>query len=277
MTPVNLHRPAVLALALAATACGRAPWNPSIIELASPAAPRGSSGPQLTTFGGRALLSWIERDGARASLKFAERTPSGWSDPRVVASGDDWFVNWADVPSVIRLPEGVLAAHWLQNAGDDPEAYDVKLSFSRDDGATWSTPTTPHHDGTANEHGFASLYPAPGGGLGLIWLDGRAVQGEGAGAMTLRSAVFAPDGSQRSESLVDDRVCDCCPTAAVATADGIVAAYRDRSEQDVRDIYVTRLVGGAWTKPAAVHDDGWRIDACPVNGPSLAANARQVA
>ena len=28
------------------------------------------------------------------------------------ASGDDWFVNWADFPSVIALPDGSLAAHW---------------------------------------------------------------------------------------------------------------------------------------------------------------------
>jgi hypothetical protein len=261
---------------MAAGGCSDA-WHPAVQELPSPAADRGTSGPQLSTLDGRAILSWLEREDDRATLKFADRTASGWSEPRTVASGSDWFVNWADVPSVVRLPEGVLAAHWLQKNATDTYAYDVRLSFSKDEGRTWSAPTTPHHDGTANEHGFATLFAAPGGGLGLVWLDGRAMQGEGNGAMTLRSALFAADGTQRSESLVDERVCDCCPTAAVTTADGIVTAYRDRGDQEVRDIFVSRFADGAWTKPAAVHDDGWRIDACPVNGPALAAHERQVA
>jgi hypothetical protein len=104
------------------------------------------------------------------------------------------------------------------------------------------------------------------------------MEGEGRGAMTLRAASFGADGVQTSESLIDDRVCDCCPTAAVRTADGgIVAAFRDRSADEVRDIHVSRLVGGTWTRSAAVHDDQWRIDACPVNGPALAASSQQVA
>jgi hypothetical protein len=45
-------------------------------------------------------------------LRFAERTATGWSEPRTVASGADWFVNWADVPSVIRLANGTLVG-WV--------------------------------------------------------------------------------------------------------------------------------------------------------------------
>ena len=36
-------------------------------------------------------------------------------------------------------------------------------------------------------------------------------------------------------------------------------AYRDRSADEVRDISIVRRVGGRWTKPAPVHDDGWKI------------------
>ena len=84
------------------------------------------------------LLSWIERAGDLATLKFAERTPSGWSPPRTVATGSDWFVNWADVPSVLRLPDGTLVAHWLQKSGSDTYAYDVRLVRSADKGKTWT-------------------------------------------------------------------------------------------------------------------------------------------
>lgn len=68
----------------------------------------GSAQPQLTVSHRGVLLSWIERSGDTATLKFAERTTTGWTEARTVASGADWFVNWADVPSVIRLADGTL-------------------------------------------------------------------------------------------------------------------------------------------------------------------------
>ncbi|MGE3275345.1 MAG: sialidase family protein [Vicinamibacterales bacterium] len=242
--------------------------------------------PRLTTSANGVLLSWIAQDGPRATLKFAERTAGGWTTPITVASGEDWFVNWADVPSVVRLSTGDLAGHWLQKSGPDTYAYDVRVSWSTDNGATWAPSVTPHHDGTATEHGFASLYEAPNGGLGLVWLDGRGMTGadghdahagNDAGAMSVRAATFDSDWTQTSESAVDVRVCECCPTAIAVTADGPIAAFRNRTDDEVRDIFVSRLDGGTWSEPTAIHEDGWRIPACPVNGPALAAEGRHLA
>ena len=248
--------------------------------LPSPARGRASL-PQLTAHAGGAVLSWVETSGRTATLRFAERTPDGWTPARTVASGSDWFVNWADVPSVVRLDRGRLAAHWLQKSGPDTYAYDVRLAFSSDDGRTWSPPASPHHDGTKTEHGFASLFALPGGDLGLVWLDGRAMSpgghGHGGGAMSLRAARFDPSGRQRDESLVDDRVCECCPTAVAVTAEGPIAAFRNRAEGEVRDIHVSRHVAGAWTTSVPVFDDRWEFPACPVNGPAIDADGRRVA
>jgi hypothetical protein len=249
-------------------------------QLVSPAQ-TNSAAPQLTAQSGPAILSWIERDGARATLRFAERTASGWSQAMDVAAGQDWFVNWADVPSVIRLANGTFAAHWLQKSAGDTYAYDVRLSFSRDDGKTWTRAVSPHHDGTPTEHGFASLFEVSDSGLGLVWLDGRSMRAgdhEGDhGSMSVRAAVFDATGKQTSETVVDDRVCECCPTAVAVTSEGPIAAFRNRSAEEVRDIYVSRLSGDRWTEPTPVHDDGWKIPACPVNGPALSARDRRVA
>ena len=258
-----------------------ADWPPGVTTVSSPAAPN-SGQPQLSALGDRVVLSWVERSGDTATLRFAERTDAGWTAARTVASGADWFVNWADVPSVIPLQHESMAAHWLQKSAVSTYAYDVRVSFSRDRGRTWSPSVTPHHDGTQTEHGFASLFPMAGQGLGLVWLDGRqmkegAHEGMSAGNMSLRAAMFAPDGTQASEVLIDDRVCECCPSAAAMTADGPIVAYRNRTTDEIRDIYVSRLVGGAWSAPRAVHNDNWRIAACPVNGPALSARGRDVA
>lgn len=269
----------LVAVAVSPTPSGPLPALPAPAPIVSPAQHRAGM-PQLTEHNGLVLLSWIELDGDVATLRFAEREGAGWSTPRTVASGADWFVNWADVPSVLRLDDTRLAAHWLQKSGPDTYAYDVRLSFSADRGATWSPPTTPHHDGTKTEHGFASLFREPAGGLGLIWLDGRAMtpggHGHGGGAMTLRAASFGPDGRQATEALLDDRVCECCPTAAAVTGEGVVIAYRDRAAGEVRDIYVSRRTNGAWSAPAAVFADNWQFPACPVNGPAIDALGRTV-
>ena len=256
-------------------------WSPIVSPVTSPAA-IDSGQPQLSALGNRVVLSWVERSGDNASLRFADRTDTGWTGAQTVASGSDWFVNWADVPSVIPLQHESMAAHWLQKSAASTYAYDVRLTFSRDRGRTWAPSLTPHHDGTKTEHGFASLFPMAGQGLGGVWLDGRQMKegahdGMDAGSMSLRGAMFAPDGSQASETLIDDRVCECCPLATAVTADGPIVAYRNRTADEIRDIYVSRMVGGQWSEPRSVHDDRWRIAACPVNGPALSASGRDVA
>ena len=47
--------------------------------------------------------------------------------------------------------------------------------------------------------------------------------------------------------------------------------YRNRSDQEIRDIAITRLVDGNWTEPTINHADNWEISGCPVNGPKVVA------
>jgi hypothetical protein len=261
---------AALALCAVLTADERA----LVVEpIASPAG-ANSLAPQLTVEGDRAILSWIERSGKQAALKFAERTAAGWSEARVVVSSDHLMVNSADVPSVRPMPDGTLAAHWMVENGPDPEAYDLRLAWSAD-GRTWSAPVAPNRDKTISQHGFASLFPTAGGGLGVVWLDGRTTHGE-EGDMQMRAAMYDGAHKQLSDAVIDARVCECCPTAVALAADGPVAAYRNRSTGEIRDIYVTRLETGRWTMPAPVHRDNFKIEGCPVNGPAIAARGRDV-
>jgi hypothetical protein len=220
-------------------------------------------------------MSWIEpvADGGHA-LRFAAWDGARWSEPGTIASGTGWFVNWADFPAMVALSETQLAAHWLQRSGPGRYAYDVMLSQSADAGATWSPPLSPHRDGTETEHGFVSLFDHDGD-IGIVWLDGRHFE---AGAhedptneMMVRFTTLAADGTLADEVLLDQRACDCCQTAVALTARGPVVAYRDRSAEEVRDIAVVRLVDGEWTPPRTLHEDGWSISGCPVNGPAAHA------
>ncbi|MBB3342797.1 sialidase family protein [Luteimonas sp. RC10] len=257
-----------------------------------PATGPGSSAPDLVAGpDGLLVLSWINsRQGRRHAFQYARFDPAAqrWRNaPTTIAIGNRMFVNWADTPHVLPTPDGALWAHWLQKRGDAPYAYDVVLARSRDGGANWSAPVPAHDDGTATEHGFVSMW-AQGGGLGLAWLDGRNTGGghaddaggdhaahEGA-PMTLRAAVFDANLQRTVEHEIDARVCDCCQTAAAVTGRGPVVVYRGRTEAEVRDVMLTRLENGAWRTPARVHADDWTMPACPVNGPSVAAQGDAV-
>jgi hypothetical protein len=255
-------------------------------ELPSPAG-TGSGQPNLAVSpDGRVYLSWIERLGeGRFSLRFATLEKDGWSTPRVIAEGSNWFVNWADFPSMVALPDGSLAAHWLVKSGQGTFDYDVNISRSFDGGKTWDKPFVPHRDGVKAEHGFVSLFAAKDGSLAAVWLDGREMKtaegghDHGQGNMTLRYVKIKRAGALVDDAALDTRVCECCQTSAAMTADGPVVVYRDRSEaeKEIRDISIVRLTGGKWSAPRPVFQDGWQLNGCPVNGPAVAVAGRRVA
>lgn len=243
-----------------------------------PIAGPGTAHANLTASTGGAILSWVERVGETNRLWFSERSATGWMPPKMVSSGANWFVSYADPPQVVRRPDGSLVAAWLLQIDPRLEASNLLISHSSDDGRTWSMPTTPHTDGTTQQHAFPSFFELPDGGLGVAWLDGREIEldqtSDAGGAMSLRAATFDRQWQRQSESALDLRVCECCPTASAVTSDGPIVAYRGRNDHEVRNILVTRLQSGAWTAPVTVHDDGFRTLACPVNGPALVARDR---
>jgi len=248
-------------------------------------APLGSFAPRLARASdGSILLSWLERLGpGQHRFRVARYRHGAWSPAVTLSEGAQFFANWADVPSVSEQ-RGMLFAHWLEKSGQGTYAYHVKLRASKDGGRTWSEPFVAHSDRSATEHGFASFFTRPDGKPGLTWLDGRETKhettgaghtGVSPGAMTLRAAV-ADAGGTSGEVLLDGRVCDCCPTAAISTPQAAIVAYRDRSPEEIRDISVVRFADGAWSKPVTMKDD-WKIGGCPVNGPALAALGSRVA
>ena len=239
----------------------------------------GSGQPRLQVAGDSAVwLSWGAPADSGDALRYAARMEGTWSKPTTVASGADWFVNWADLPSVVPLPSGRAAAHYLESNGASPLAYAVRVT-QRSAAGTWHAPVTPHADSTQTEHGFVSMLPWPEDRLLAVWLDGRKMggPGHGTGDMTLRGALLGPEGIVERRAQVDGRTCECCATSAVRVGDEALVAYRGRSADEVRDIRLVRFDGAAWSAPTRLHDDGWQIEGCPVNGPALAAAGDRVA
>ncbi|MGH7710026.1 MAG: sialidase family protein [Gemmatimonadaceae bacterium] len=267
-----------------AVACEKAPAPPAvpvlgaIDTLASPAG-AGSAEPNVATGpDGRIWLSWLEpTPDSLTALRVAAFNGNGWSAPVTVTQRRDLFVNWADFPSVFATATGRLVAHWLQRSDTAKYAYDVRVAQSKDSGGTWSASSILHRDRGRAEHGFVSFFAAEGDSVAAVWLDGRKfpITAE-PDEMQLATTTIAPDGSLGPEAMIDQRICDCCQTDAAVTPRGPVVAYRDRSDAEIRDIYVVRRDGQSWGTPTLVHEDGWKIPGCPVNGPAIAARGDTV-
>jgi hypothetical protein len=256
-----------------------------IQELKSPAGAASGEPNIYKGADGRIYLTWIEKNGEKIhALRFAARTGGAWSAPQTIIEGEDLFVNWADFPSLVALPSRALVAHWLVKSSPGGHAYDVNISRSMDDGKSWSKPVAPHRDGTKTEHGFVSMLPWVDGRVGAVWLDGRNFKengheghGPSANQMTLRFATIDANSKVSEDVVLDSRVCECCQTSAALTSEGAIVVYRDRSEKEIRDISVVRFSKGRWTEPRTVNADGWEIQGCPVNGPSVSADGKRVA
>ena len=247
----------------------------------------------FTSSDGTLYLSWIEYlNDTTDALMFSTLNETEWTAPKQIAKSSEWFVNWADFPSLVSY--GVngeyLAAHWLQKSNEGTYDYDVHISQSKDGGTTWSPSFVLHKDGISAEHGFVTLIPDKDQRVFATWLDGRHTKasepdpnfghsshGHGGGAMTLRAAYFDENGNTFNDTELDDRICDCCQTDAAMTLNGPIVVYRNRSEDEFRDIYITRNVEGEWQKPQIIFADNWNIAGCPVNGPAVAAHGNNVA
>src|ERR1051325_4552945 len=115
-----------LVLLISITQCKSSPQEPAkaastetkaeVKEISSPANP-DSGEPNLSTGpDGRTYLSWIETATGKSRMKFSVLGQDlVWSPAIVVAEGEHWFVNSSDYPSLIVLPDGTLAAHWLDD------------------------------------------------------------------------------------------------------------------------------------------------------------------
>ena len=272
---------------IAGLAAGNAIAEPLAFRSLDPPVGIGAREPTLFAGeNGEVLLGWTEPHAEGFAVKLAVTEGAGWSAPRTVTVSDSLYVNWADFPSVVQLNGGAVAAHWLRESDDSGYAYDLNIAVSADEGQSWSAPVLPHDDRSTSQHGFASLLPLSDGSLMSVWLDGRAYDKPLIGstttdfpdAMQLRANLIGPDGQRGADMLVDAQTCSCCQTSAAALADGtVLVAYRDRTDAEIRDISVVRWDGDEWSDPVRVHDDGWEISGCPVNGPAIATDGQTAA
>jgi len=258
-------------------------WPVSVTTVSSPAAPQQRA--TAVVHAGRSCRTQLGRTDGRErhfALRGSQPTAGGPSHAPF-ASGANWFVNWADVPSVIPLQHESMAAPLA------PEERQQQLRVRRAPRVFQRPRPDVVEVGHAAPRRDANgawvrvrLFRCPARVSASWWLDGRQMK---AGA----HEAWAPEAwvsevrcsrpmairHQKCQSTIESA--NAARRHCLFTVDGPIVAYRNRTSDEIRDIYVSRLVGGRWTQGRAVHNDNWRIAACPVNGPALSAKGRDVA
>ena len=240
----------------------------------------------------KSLITYIQSNAnGQDTLMMRSLDKSILSDPIPIASGDNWFVNWADIPSVVSLDNTgkKLMAHWLQMSASGTYDYDIRCATSNNGGKSWSESFILHDDKVSAEHGFVTMTSTPKGAF-ITWLDGRNTKTTEPNSktndghspkgdhshkttlpMSLRAAWIDSEGKKLNDAEIDKKVCDCCQTDAIMTGSGPIIVYRDRSDDEVRDISIARYIDKTW-EFKNLHKDNWTIAGCPVNGPAVDYN-----
>lgn len=254
------------------------------LEMAPPVS-ENSVQPYLFAKGSDLLMSWTEKENDSVFfLCFSKMTNDRWTEKVRIKKGQDWFVNWADFPSVSGTNNNLIT-YYLKKSDKETFAYDIFLKQSVDAGKTWEIEHKLHNDTTKTEHGFVSFTASRSDSFFISWLDGRNTNNTGhnhghaesEGAMQIRVAEIMSNGVKKNEIVLDSRTCDCCQTSTSLTEDGPIVVWRDRSDQEIRDIYFAKQKDGNWTEPKPVFQDNWEINGCPVNGPKSAVRGNSVA
>jgi len=237
--------------------------------------------PNLVSSDGKLTLSWINSiRGKEATLQYSHFENGKWNPPTKVATGNDWFVNWADFPAN-AINGNLILTSYLKKSATGTYTYDVVLNLQKLSGEIIKKDFLLNTDGINAEHGFVSMIPNTKDGFFITWLDGRYTVGEKTEghhkAMTVRVAEISADGTIFNEHELDGKTCDCCQTSISMSQQGPIVVYRDRSNEEIRDIYITRKIDSVWTKPVPVFKDNWHINGCPVNGPKVISNKSTVA
>jgi hypothetical protein len=249
------------------------------VSIDPPAAPESGMPFLATSSDGQVYLSWIDMLADKENaFRFSRWTGKGWTAPETIAQGKNWFINWADFGSLTPLPGGALRAHWLTRSDEAGKyGYGIRVAQRDAQRGVWRQIHGMNIDEKVDYAGFLAFSPQEHAAVYLAPPADDAHPEAHEHRKTARFIEFRPDGGVVTDQVIDADVCSCCQTAIGRTPDGWIAVYRDHLPGEIRDISVVRSTKGVWSAPRPLHRDGWEINGCPTEGPSLVTNQHRVA
>ncbi len=253
---------------------------------------RRNQTPFLASKGDLVAAVWSAGGDGTTDLFLATSADGGhsFSEPRRVNDVPGDVNVYGEQPPRVAIgpgsPSPPIYVAWT-SANTEKKLSFLRFSRSLDGGETFDRAVTLHSPDLPGERGWQSLSVSPRGIVHAVWLDNRPVET----SLLPRSVPtvhahsrlagmglyhLAWDGGARPEAeRLFESVCECCKTALAIGGDGSVyAAWRHVYADNYRDIAFAASRDGARFRDATrVSQDGWQIDGCPDDGPSIAVDA----
>ncbi|HVY76037.1 MAG TPA: sialidase family protein [Puia sp.] len=225
------------------------------------------------------LVSWCEVDEQTKQkqffLAYFNADSNRFSESLSVPIEQSTSIHEEGMPKIAVKGNGTLIAVY-ETAAPVPKnqwAGFVRYRYSTDRGKTWSAPEYLAADTSAGtDHSFASVTRLTDGEIGASWLD-EGFDHKKPGRPVLFAKTNAENRFTR-EQLIDSVACECCRTAISCSANGrIRILFRNILYDSVRDmsVAVSDDNGKSFSKAISFSKDGWVMNGCPHNGPSVAS------
>ena len=153
----------------------------------------------------------------------------------------------------------------------------INTARSSDGGNTFTAPVSLVNDSSSQR--FPSVLIKPDGNIFISWIDKRLVAAAKRGGEKRLGGSIAYSTSQdggrtfQTERFANESSCECCRIgAALDPQNQPVIAYRAIFPGGIRD-QASQVISNKGAEPIRkVADDGWKTDACPHHGPSVAVS-----
>ncbi len=218
---------------------------------------------------GKPLIAWVSQEGETNNVyitspeegeeKFVRVNPDGTSAdsihqaPGIAAGpGGEVYLSWS---SKKPMPEGVLFASdlYISRSSNGGQSFDHHLRVNED---------------LSISHSFEGIDVSSDSTLYVSWIDSR--EGWNNPATFLARIIDRGTKIDRTVKL-DDSTCVCCRVdVATGPKNEVAVLWRKVFPENIRDMVMAVSSGGLITRPKLVHADGWKINACPHRGGSVA-------
>ncbi|WP_229251040.1 sialidase family protein [Emticicia sp. BO119] len=149
----------------------------------------------------------------------------------------------------------------------------IRYTVSKDNGNTWTNPTSVDSDTTRLIRGFFDAVVLPNDEIAVAYL--KDVKGSTKHEERDLRMVITKNNIFQPEKLIDPVVCDCCNISLLVDNNGKLNVFYRDNNNDIRDI--ARIAssdnGATFTKPEILRNDKWEIKGCPHSGATSVATA----
>jgi len=261
---------------------------------------RSNAAASVAAYGQRIAVAWTASSESKSDIYLSVSTDNGatFGAPVRVNDVEGDARASGEQPARVVMDKTI---HVVWPTRQDSRTV-LRYASSTDDGRTFSKAATVAGDGLSGARGWHAATLGYDHAVHIVWLDGRNAAPHQPGhvhgpSTSLRAGTAKPSSGpreaprqdvfhaswkltetgigQRVENSVAANVCFCCKTAAATAGENVYVAWRHIYEGSIRDIAVSRSTdnGATFGAPIRVSEDGWKLDACPDDGPSMAADS----